>query len=136
MLCGNMGIRAKHIYFFNTYYMETKNFGAISGNFFRQPSVVSPDFVAWAGDGYVIAKKPFGPGMVVSDLDGTIFSRDEQLKEDPGFAENRGDSGYQYMIEKYGSEEAFIERFFLRKAFPQDIVKELQMKVDSVILTS
>lgn len=79
-----------------------------------------------------LAKK--NSDLIVSDLDDTIFSRYEQIKNEPELQIRRWYEGNKYMINHIGI-NPMIEKYYFWKEYPKDIVSKLNSK-SSLILTA
>ena len=72
--------------------------------------------------------------FIITDLDYTLFSRDEQIAWEPELKIKRWYEGNMHMINEIGI-EPMIQKYYEGKAYPQDIVTELSSE-NSLILTA
>ncbi len=70
----------------------------------------------------------------ICDLDDTLFSRQEQLNNEPELVKRRWHEGNTYMINHIGI-EAMVNKYYTNKQYPQEIVEKLNPE-NSIILTA
>ncbi len=70
--------------------------------------------------------------LMVVDLDDTIFSRNEQLKDSKLLRNNRWKAWNRVVLEDIGLDE-FIDRYYRSKQYPDDIVKKMSKQIDLIL---
>lgn len=70
----------------------------------------------------------------ICDLDDTLFSRAEQLENEPMLKAKRGYEWNTYMINEIGI-NSMIEKYYVGKNYPQDILKQCDI-ANTLILTA
>lgn len=68
----------------------------------------------------------------ISDLDYTLFSRDEQLAWEQLLRENRGNLGNKVIVNEVWVPN-IIQKYYLEKAYPQDIISQMNPKTDMIL---
>lgn len=68
----------------------------------------------------------------VADFDYTLFSRDEQLKNEPGLKDNRGDDGPKFIFREIGMMK-FLEKYHKDRPLPQEIISQMNPEHDAII---
>jgi len=69
----------------------------------------------------------------VADFDYTLFSRDEQLEKEQYLRENRGDLWPKAIAEIGWGINSYIEKYYLNKIFPTEILEKFNKKYDLII---
>lgn len=68
----------------------------------------------------------------IADFDYTLFSRDEQLENEPELKENRWDDGPKFIFKEIWMMK-FLEKYHKEKPLPQDIISQMNPEHDAII---
>ena len=68
----------------------------------------------------------------VSDFDYTLFSRDEQLENEPWLKENRWDNWPKFIFSKIWMTD-FLNKYYKYREIPEDIISKMNPKTDVII---
>ena len=72
--------------------------------------------------------------LIVADFDYTLFSRDEQLENEPWLSDNRWDDWPKFIFWEVWMTN-FLNKYYKDKHIPKDIVKKMNPETD-IILTA
>jgi hypothetical protein len=68
----------------------------------------------------------------IADFDYTLFSRDEQLENEPGLKDNRWDDGPKFIFREIWMMK-FLEKYHKDKPLPQEILSQMNPEYDAII---